>query len=364
MADTSLRILVFGAGAIGTYIGGSLAHAGHYAVFLERPEPAELLRHNGIKIQISSAGTQAATITPPPSAYTCAASLSEVLALGPFDIAIYALKSFDTPSAMASFSSFSLPPLLCLSNGVDNEPVLAEALGAENVIAGAVTTAVGRRAVGDVIVERLRGVGIAAGHPLSIQLAAAMDTAGLNARLYPNAADMKWSKMLTNLLANASSAILNLAPSQIFTHPGLYRMEIEQLRETLRVMKTMNTRPVNLPKTPAKALAFAVQCLPLALSRPFLVKAVGAGRGGKMPSFHIDLYSGRGQSEVDYLNGAVVRHGEQVGVPTPVNRLLTDTLLALTRGEVPRETFALQPEKLLALWQRDSINYGNKDTNQ
>jgi 2-dehydropantoate 2-reductase len=83
-------------------------------------------------------------------------------------------------------------------------------------------------------------------------------------------------------------------------------------------------------------------------------KAVGAGRGGKMPSFHIDLYSGRGQSEVGYLNGAVVRHGERAGVPTPVNRLLTDTLLALTRGDVPLETYALQPEKLLALWHQRS----------
>ncbi len=47
-----------------------------------------------------------------------------------------------------------------------------------------------------------------------------------------------------------------------------------------------------------------------------------------------NLYSRRGQSEVSYLNGAVVRHGEQVGVPTPVNRLLTEALLALTRGLV------------------------------
>ena len=74
---------------------------------------------------------------------------------------------------------------------------------------------------------------------------------------------------------------------------------------------------------------------------------MGKGRGEKMPSFHIDLYAGRKQSEVDYLNGAVVRFGAQVGVPTPVNRLLNETLLALASGEMPRETFALQPEKLL-----------------
>ncbi len=72
-----------------------------------------------------------------------------------------------------------------------------------------------------------------------------------------------------------------------------------------------------------------------------------------MPSFHIDLHSGRGQSEVDYLNGAVVRFGERTGVTTPANWLLTDTLSRLTRQEIPLEQFAHQPEKLLALWKPD-----------
>jgi 2-dehydropantoate 2-reductase len=350
MAEPSLQILVFGAGAIGTYIGGSLAHAGHHAVFIERPSVAESLRQNGMRIEKLARGGGKTTIILPPSACGVAGSLADALALGPFDVALYALKSFDTPAAIASFTSASLPPVVCFSNGVDNEPALAEALGVNNVIAGSVTTAVGRRAAGEAIVERLRGIGIADTHPLSARLATAMNAAGLNARLYPNAADMKWSKMLTNLLANASSAILDLPPAQIFAHPGLFRLEIEQLRETLRVMNACGIHTVNLPKTPVKALAFAAQYLPLSISRPFMIKAVGGGRGGKMPSFHIDLYSGRGQSEVDYLNGAVVRFGEKTGVPVPVNHLLNDTLLALTRAELPREVYALQPDKLLALW--------------
>jgi 2-dehydropantoate 2-reductase len=67
-----------------------------------------------------------------------------------------------------------------------------------------------------------------------------------------------------------------------------------------------------------------------------------------MPSFHIDLHSGRGKSEVDYLHGAVVRAGKRTDVPTPVNELLTETLLALTNGEIPLEEFARQPKKLLS----------------
>ncbi|RLD06571.1 MAG: 2-dehydropantoate 2-reductase, partial [Chloroflexota bacterium] len=63
-----------------------------------------------------------------------------------------------------------------------------------------------------------------------------------------------------------------------------------------------------------------------------------------------DLHSGRGRSEVDYLNGAVVRFGKRFGIPTPVNRLLNETLQGLTRGEIPLETYARQPEKLLREW--------------
>ncbi len=103
---------------------------------------------------------------------------------------------------------------------------------------------------------------------------------------------------------------------------------------------------VDLPGTPVRALAFAAT-LPLWLSKPFLGRAAGAGRGAKMPSFHIDLHSGRGKSEVEYLHGAVVRAGEKHHVPTPVNKVLTETLLALTNKEIPLEEFAHKPEKLL-----------------
>ena len=67
-----------------------------------------------------------------------------------------------------------------------------------------------------------------------------------------------------------------------------------------------------------------------------------------MPSFHIDLYSGRGLSEVEFLHGAVVREGKARGIPTPVNQVLTETLVALTKKEIPLEEFAERPEKLLA----------------
>jgi 2-dehydropantoate 2-reductase len=165
--------------------------------------------------------------------------------------------------------------------------------------------------------------------------------------------DMKWSKMLTNLLANATSAILDLSPAEIFIDKRLNRLEVGQLREAIQVMHAQGIEVVDLPGTPVRALAFAVQHLPLEITRRFLVNAVGSGRGGKMPSLHIDLHSGRGKSEVDYLNGAVVRFGKRCGVPTPVNHLLNDTLLELMRGVSPIDRYTNKSEELLNKLQPD-----------
>jgi 2-dehydropantoate 2-reductase len=119
------------------------------------------------------------------------------------------------------------------------------------------------------------------------------------------------------------------------------------LRECLAVMDAQGFEVVDLPGMPVSVLAF-VTTLPLWLSKPFLARAAGAGRGGKMPSFHIDLHSGRGKSEVEFLHGAVVQAGEKLNVPTPVNKALTETLVALTNKEIPLEEFAHQPGKLLS----------------
>jgi 2-dehydropantoate 2-reductase len=350
-----LDILVFGAGAIGTYVGGSLALRGHRLVFIEQPRAIAELQARGLRLELPQPKSRKqkpeySSFTLPPSSFHCVSSLNDALPLGPFDAALLALKSFDTAAALEEMKRLrdQIPPILCLSNGVDNEPALEAALGADRVIAGTVTSAVGRRGVGDIVLERRRGVGLVSTHPLADRLSAALTEAGLNAQTFPRAADMKWSKMLTNLPANATAAILDMTAAEVFAHPGLFRLEMEMLREALAVMRALGVRVVDLPGVPVRALALGTK-LPEFIARPLMQKAVGGGRGGKMPSFHIDLHSGRGKSEVEWLNGAVVRYGEKAGVPTPVNHVLTETLLALTRGEVPLTEFSRQPEKLLGM---------------
>jgi 2-dehydropantoate 2-reductase len=350
-----LSFLCFGVGAIGTYIGGSLALSGNRVVFIEKPELAEEVRNNGLHLRLNE---EERSVTNP----EVVISLDEAMQAGPFDAIILAVKSFDTQSVINQLLPFRvvLPPIICLQNGVENEPALSSAFGTEKVIHASVTSAIGRRGIGNIVLERKRGIGISAVHSLSPRLFAAFNEAGLNARLYHHPDAMKWSKMLTNLIANASSAILDMTPAEIFSSPDLYRLELAQLRECLAVMKAQGIGVVDLPGTPVLALSWAIRFLPPVLSQPLLKKSVGSGRGGKMPSFHIDLHHGRGSSEVDYLNGAVVRSGNQFEVKTPVNQALTETLLGLTRGDLEIPDFAHQPEKLFAVVQEKT----HSDTRQ
>lgn len=345
-----LKVLVFGAGAIATYIGGSLALAGHSLTFVARPKTAAELRERGLRLDLTldkRRKTQDAFLISPQS-FVTATSLEDALRYGPFDLVLYALKSYDTPAAIEEMHPFAqkLPPVLCLSNGVENESMLAAALGAEKVIYGTVTTAVAKRAAGDIVLEKLRGVGLASGHPFSKRLVTIMDAAFLNCRLFPDPAGMKWSKMLTNLIANPTAAILNMSAAEVFSDARLYKMEIDMLRECLAVMKALDLKVFDLPGTPVRALAFATK-LPYWLSRPLVARAAGSGRGNKMPSFHIDLHSGRGKSEVGYLHGAVANHGREKKVPTPVNQFLASTLTRLVNGETPLDEYDHQPEKLI-----------------
>jgi len=346
-----MKLLFFGAGAIGAYIGGSLALTGCDVAFVERPEPAEILRREGLVLAL---GAQTHRI-PIQKVFT---SAIDALRDSTPDLAVFAIKSYDTGAAIESLRPLArrLPPALCLQNGVENEAVLEGVFGSGRVIAGTVTSAVGRGRTCEITLERKRGIGLAAGHALSAPLADAMNHAGLNAKLYPVARAMKWSKLFTNLTANASSAILGMTPRAVFSDPQLFKLEREMLRECLQVMRTGGIDVVDLPGTPVRMLAFAVKSLPRRLAQPLLARAVVGGRGGKMPSFYLDLNSGRGKTEVEWINGAVVREGERLGITVPVNRLLTETLTGLAKDPSLQKEFFEKPGTLIRLLEAGGTN--------
>ncbi len=337
-----MRFMCFGAGAIGTYIGGSLALSGQPVTFVDSPQVAAAIWASGLHLQLGDIDRAI------PQPEVCG-SINEALNQGSFDIAVVAIKAYDTSGLVQELKPFrgSLPPVLCLQNGVENEALFSEAFGYENVIAGSVTSAVGRIASGSIFLERKRGIGVSGAHPIIPRLVEGMNIAGLNARRYGSPPSMKWSKMLTNLLANASSAILDMPPAEIFAHPGLYRCEVRMIKEALAVMDAQKIPVTNLPETPVWWLVWFMRSLPPALSQKLLVNSLGKGRGAKMPSFHIDLYGGRGKSEVDYLNGAVVRAGEKYHVSTPINRWLNETLMGMVAGKISRDQYRRDPVKFL-----------------
>lgn len=340
-----MNILVFGVGAIGTYIGGNLGLAGHTVVFLEKEQNISFLEQQGLIIT-DKHGSRC--LEHP----VIAGTVQEALGKISYDLSIMAVKSYDTNALLAQLQPYQkdIPPVLCLQNGVENEGKIAAILGEGKVIAGTVTSAIGRNGLGNITVERERGVGVALNHPLSSPILEVFQSAGFNARGYSHPASMKWSKMLSNLPANATAAIFNMTPQEIYQNPDSFSLEIRMMREALDVMEQKGIKAENLPGTPIAPMAFIFRWLPAGLSQPLLMRGIGGGRGGKMPSFHIDLYHGAKNSEVEFLNGAVVRAAAELGIDTPINQKLTETLVRMASGEEDLHEFDHQPGKFMELF--------------
>jgi len=130
--------------------------------------------------------------------------------------------------------------------------------------------------------------------------------------------------------------------------PRLF-LELRAWRETLAVMQALGAKPVAVGGYPLPLAGRLVQSLPPGLMRPIFARFIVGGRGEKMPSLYYDLHPRRRpHSEIDWLNGAVARAGERLGVPTLVNAAFTRIMRALISGEADVAEWSGQPEKLLA----------------
>ena len=262
-----LRLLSIGAGAIGTYIGGSLALGGHQVVFVERPDVAERLRARGLRLDLR--GTVKLPAGPASRRVDRGGPGQSGLRRRP--VRAQVLRHSHVPGiperAQGELAAISVPferrgKRACDRRGpgpgTRSSPVRSRAPSAGATSARSCWRNCAASAWHCPSVAATRRGGSAAN-----DWSRHGNAVGLNARLFANAADMKWSKMLTNLIANATSAILDMTPGEIFAHPGLYRLEIGQLREALRVMAAQGIKVVDLPGTPVRLLVFAVKYLPL-----------------------------------------------------------------------------------------------------
>lgn len=342
-----LRIVVVGAGAVGGWAGGRLALAGHHVTLVGRQRLADAVAAGGLRLR----WPDGEVIVPNVQVVTLAA---EAASHGPFDLALFTVKTYDTDAASAEMRAADLgrPTILSLQNGVRGEELLGEAFGAERVIAGTELNPISSPQAGTVVLEKWRGgIGLAPLLPGAsverwVQL---FDEAVLPTRAYADYRAMKWSKLLLNLIGNASAAILDVTTVEVFADARLLRLEVEMLREAVAVMRGLGLKAVALPGYPVPLLAWGVRWAPPFLLGPIMRRLVAGGRGEKPPSLLLELRRGRQRSEVADLNGAVVRAGEQLGLPTPVNRALTETLSRLVEGRIQPESARRQPGVLLAV---------------
>ncbi len=264
---------------------------------------------------------------------------------------IFAVKMYDLAAAVASCAAFPDVTALTVENGIGAEALVAGARPAAGLIAASLTAAVELIAPGELRWLTSGGLSLAPGHgavePELADLASAFRAAGLQVRRCPEPTAMKWSKLLGNLLGNATGALLDLDVGRIYQDSALFNLERSQILEVLAVMGRLGVRPVALAGVDIRWLAAAMR-LPSAIGRPVLARVVGGARGGKDPSLRVQVRFGHGPSEVEWLNGAVVRAGETVGLATPVNRALTELFLEALDDPARRAWLRARPDRLLA----------------
>jgi len=340
-------ILIYGAGAVGQFLGGTLALAGQEVVLLARPALRAALAARPLTIVTEVADSQGASVrTVVVPAVERIGELSRPPAL-----VILAVKGYDTAGALPDLERLVAggATILTVQNGVGHEETLRSALGVAAVRSGAFTISVSTPGPGRVVRHTTKGgLGFA---PL-----AGEDMAPLLDRFRPTGLPivaarsyrvLKWSKLLLNMLGNAQAALLDLPPAALYADPALFAIERRAFAEARAVMRAAGIGLVDLPAYQTRALA-AAMALPGPVARRLLARRVGAGRGAKRPSLALDLRAGGGRSEVPWYNGAVVALGAARDVPTPVNAALTRLLLSATADSVVWARFRGQPARLLA----------------
>lgn len=322
--------VVVGAGAVGSFVGGTLAAAGWDVTLLGRRGGGD--------------GTQSSLVIDGPKGRQRVvpvrrAASPEAVPTSP-DLVVIAVKMYDLAGALEVAAQWPDAPLATVQNGIGAE-AQAAASRASPLIALSLTTAVEPTSDG-VARRRTGGLGIAPvrGDTSSLrhELADAFADGGLPTVACTDAAAMKWSKLLANLVANATSGLLDMDPGAIWADSAGFDLERRQLREALAVIRAQGLGVVSLPGGQVGALLFGLR-FPAALARPVMAYAIGRARGGKDPSLRLRLQrGGSGPTEAPWLNGAVADGGARTGVPTPVNAALASLVEAAANdpAQAPR----------------------------
>ena len=290
------RVAVMGAGAVGCYYGAMLGRAGLKVTLIARPQHVDAIQRAGLRLQTSQSDELIKV-----------KASTEADAVRGAQLVLFSVKSTDTESAGKAMAPYLErdAAIITLQNGVDNAERLAATLGRE-VIPAVVYVAVEMAGPGHVR-HHGRGELVIGRSAASEAIVAAFAAAGVAVEISDNVMGALWAKLIVNSAYNALSAITQLPYGRLVQNAGVPEVMRDVVDECLAVARASGVKvPADMHET---------------------VRRIAQTMPGQYSSTAQDL-SRQKKTEIEHLNGFVVRKGEALGVRTPVNR----TLLALVKA--------------------------------
>lgn len=344
-----MAILVAGAGAIGCLLGTTLTMAGHKVDYLEPAPFARDLMKTGITVQKDGDSK---------SIFPNRVFLSiEEIPQEPYDLLIIATKAYDVEDLLYQLNTF-LPRITCImtpQNGIGTEEFVAEKAGSRKILSASITIPVSIVSYGHIKIEKKGALCLASmtAFALDASWAKEFSRGGLSVSTFRDYRSMKWSKMLLNMLGNATSAILGMPPDLVYSRGTLVGIEREAVLEAVNIMKRREIQIIDLPGYPVRSMVRLFSLFPPWMITFFMAEKMRHGRGGKPPSMLQDLNGHRQKSEVVHLNGKIAEEGEHNNIPAPTNRVLSDILDNIAKGRIPWERYRNKPGQLLEKWKQE-----------
>jgi len=306
-----VRVGIIGAGALGSVIGGSLAEAGNDVLLVNRNRAhVDAINRDGLTIRTDGKDRAVAIRAAIP------AEVGE-----PADLVIVLVKSFHTAEAVREAIGLVDPntTVLSLQNGLGHEDILIGLVGRDRVIAGKTYIGGVMFGPGHVIAgvdgkETIIGELDGRISPRIERIAATFEAAGMKLVVSRNIMGAMWDKLLVNIATGALSGITRLAYGGLYAVPELEVAAMAAVAEAIAV---------------AKASGIALETVH---PRDAWVKA-GSGLPPEFKASMLQSLEKGSVTEVDFINGAVVRAGAKAGVPTPVNATLVACLKGIERAE-------------------------------
>jgi 2-dehydropantoate 2-reductase len=311
-----LSVGIMGAGSIGCYVGGRLlASRAADVTFVGRERVAQELAEHGLTVRDHN---NAVTISPEHITFA-----SDPAAVAGCDVIAVSVKSAHTPEVGRDLADL-LPPgttVVSLQNGVRNATTLRESLPTCTVVAGVVDFNV--VSLGDGVFHCGLGGGLSFARGAAA-LADSLRNAGFAVTEHADIASIQWTKLLVNL-NNAVSALSDVPTREMLASRSYRRVIAALITEGVATLRTAGIRPAPLRGLPV-ALMPRILRLPDALAHIVLRAQIRADPHARSSMWE-DL-TRRRSTEVDFLNGEIVRLGADAGVSVPLNSRMVELVHA------------------------------------